>query len=75
MALFTSTEIDEELTLWKAAFSAVSQGQEFDMGGEKLTRAHLPEIRRTLKWLYQEKTALSEGLTVGPQIVTGRPAR
>lgn len=59
MAIFTLTEIEEQLTAYKQALLALSKAQshELDTAGfrRKVTRADLPEIRRALEWLERQK--------------------
>ena len=63
MSIFTLPQVEEQLTEYKAALKAVSAGQEyvidFGNGRRALTRADLPEIRRTLDWLGKEKSRLN----------------
>lgn len=67
MAIFTLTEIAEQKTAYKAALLKVSRGQAYDIGGRRLTRADLPEIRETLEWLDKEEAKL--GGLGGPSVV------
>lgn len=73
MAIFTAAEIEEQMTLWKAALSAVSTGQSYAMGSRTLTRANTDEIWRTLERLDVQKEALA-GRT-GPHFAAGRVRR
>lgn len=77
MGIFTSAELDEQITAFKAALLAVSKGKSFRMntGGSDRTwtSEDLPEIRATLQWLANEKSALLG--TAVPVTVIGRPAR
>lgn len=77
MAIFTLTEIDEQMTYYKAALKAVSMGQSFTqrsgISDKTWTGADLPEIRRTLSWLEQERSKLL--VKNGSTSVIGRPAR
>lgn len=76
MAIFTAAELAAEKTAWKAALLACSKGQSYDMGDRSLTRADLPEIRKTLEWLdEQESAAASDSGVSGPVSVSGIPAR
>ena len=59
MAIFTASELTEQLTAWKQALLALSQGQEYVMGSRRLRRSDLPEVRETLKFLENERAALS----------------
>jgi hypothetical protein len=77
MAIFTLTEIDEQMTYYKAALKAVSMGQSFrqstGISDKTWTGADLPEIRRTLSWLEEERKKI---LTQNrPTSVIGRPVR
>jgi len=74
MSIWTVTELNEQITAWKAALKDVAAGREFtDASGRKLTYADLPEIRKTLRFLESEKQALSG--TQGPVFVRGRVRR
>ncbi len=73
MTIFTIDEINAQLEGWKKALTAVSTGQEYSVAGRKLTRADLPEIRKTLEWLNREKDKIEKG---GSAVVRqGRVAR
>jgi hypothetical protein len=75
--LFTTAELDSQIAAFKAALMAISMGQAYRLttgGSERqVTKADLPEIRKTLEWLQGERVKLSIG--GGPQIFTGRPRR
>lgn len=77
MAIFTLTEIDDQMSVWKEALRVTSGGQSFRMttGGidRTLTMADLPEIRNTLSWLETERRGLTGKR--GPVSVIARPAR
>jgi hypothetical protein len=73
LAIFTPSEIAEQKAAWKAALMAVSTGQSYEVGGRSLTRADLPEIRKTLEWLDQQESVAAGN--AGPQFVSGRVAR
>lgn len=77
MAIFSLTEIDQQMTLWKTALSTVSLGQSYRMNtgttDKTLTMADLPEIRNTLRFLENERRGLVK--SKGPVAVQGRPAR
>jgi len=76
-SLFTTAELDTQITAYKAALLALASAQSYaiDTGATRrtVTRADLPEIRNTLRFLQGEKSATSIGL--GPQVLTGRPRR
>ena len=76
MAIFTTAELDAQITAYKAALLACSHAQEYSIGARRFTKADLPEIRKTLDWLDQEKSKLSTGRTSGvPTFTTGRVRR
>ena len=75
MAIFTLTEIEEQITAYKAALNAVSYAQEYSIGVRRFTKADLPEIRNTLEWLGAEKTKLLTNQSGGPVFSTGRIRR
>ena len=62
MAIFTITEIDEQIAAYKAALLALatSQSYEIDVAGftRRLIKADLPEIRKTLTFLKTERADL-----------------
>ena len=74
MAIFTPAELDEQIAAYKAALLKLTRSQSYELpDGSKITRADLPEIRATLKWLDEEKsTTESGGSTV---VMAGRPRR
>lgn len=59
MAIFTLSEVNAQITAWKAALTALSSGQEYTIGSRRLRRSDLPEVRETLEWLEGQKAALS----------------
>lgn len=60
MSIWTSAELDEQISTWKAALLAVASGQSFTHpSGRQLNKADLPEIRKTLTFLGAEKDRLS----------------
>ena len=63
MAIFTITEIEEQLAAYKQALLrlAVAQSTEIDTAGfrRKVTRAELPEIRNTVEWLERQKELIA----------------
>ncbi len=74
MSIWTISELDEQITEWKAALLAVANGQSYTgSGGQSFTMADLPEIRRTLRFLEAEKRNIQG--TSGPARVSGRVRR
>ena len=73
MSIFTLAEIEEQITAYKNALKACAAGQEVQVDGERMTRADLPEIRKTLSWLGDEKRALQGSRSA--VTVIGRPSR
>lgn len=74
MAIFTSAELSEQKTAWKAALLAVSTSQSYTIGKRTLTRADLPEIRKMLEWLDKLESEASAAGS-GPLFVEGRIRR
>ena len=73
MSVFTLQELEEQITAFKKALMAISTGQEYSIGNRRMTRADLPEIRKTLEWLAGDKhKLLGQG---GPVVLVGRPKR
>ena len=73
MPIFTLEEIADQKTAYKKALMALSTSQEYVMGRRRLTRADLPEVRKTLAFLEEEGRKLSG--TSGPAMLAGRPVR
>jgi hypothetical protein len=73
MAIFTLTEIETQLTTWKAALLAVSAGKSFTVDGDTYTAAEEEQIRKTLVFLDHERSRLT-GKRAGV-LVSGRVAR
>lgn len=77
MGIFTSTELDELIAKYKAAYLACSGGKKFKISTGGYEREYEPQdvavIEETLKKLSQEKLLL-QGKSV-PYVVSGRPAR
>lgn len=75
--LFTSEELDNQISAYKQALLDVASGQSvrFSNGGTDrlLTMADLPEIRKTLEFFQSEK--LKTAGMFGPQFLPGRPRR
>lgn len=63
MAIFTTAEIETQLTAWKAALTALATGKEYTIGTRRLRREDLSEVRGTLEWLEGEraKASLTDG--------------
>jgi len=59
MAIFTSSELSEQISAWKQALLSLASGQEYQMGNRRLRRSDLPEVRSTLKFLEEERQNLS----------------
>lgn len=47
----TLAEAEAALAAWDAALRAAARGQSYSIEGRSLTRADVPEIRRTIDWL------------------------
>jgi len=75
MSFFTIAELDEQIAAYKAALKAVAINQEYSVGGRRFTRADLPEIRKTLEWLWSERSRIANGMAPGLQGVSTRVAR
>ncbi len=72
MAIFTLTEIEEQMAAYKAALKALSINKEYSYEGVSYSRADLPEIRKTLEWLDSERSKLknnSSGIVINQGIV------
>jgi hypothetical protein len=73
MAIFTVQELDEQISAYKQALLALAVSQSYKMGDRQYVRADLPEIRKTLLFLDQERSKLTGGF--GPKFVIGRVSR
>jgi len=61
MARYTLERINQKIALWEAADDAVSQGQEYTIGGRLLTRVDAAFIEEKLDKLYVEKDRVVVG--------------
>lgn len=73
MAIFTEQELDEQIAAFKEALLALAVNQSYKLGKREYVRADLEEIRKTLKFLDQERSNLRSG--AGPKFVQGRIVR
>ena len=75
--LFTAAELDAQITAYKKALTGLASMAEYtiDEAGIRQTvrKADLPEIRRTLEWLQEQRFGIEIG--AGAQSIVGRPAR
>jgi len=74
MARYTLNRIEQKIALWEAADDAVSHGQEYTIGGRRLTRVDAAFIEEKLDKLYAEKDRVVAG-TGRIVIRQGRVAR
>lgn len=61
MAIYTLSEIDEELSALKAAVKALTLGKEYTAGGKTLKREDLFQIREQMKWLDSQRKEMLSG--------------
>ena len=74
MARYTLERINQKIELWEAADDAVSTGQEYTIGGKRLTRVDAGFIETKLDRLYAEKDRIEN--SIGRLVVRqGRVAR
>ena len=73
MAIFTTQELNEQVSAYKQALLALAVNQSYKLAGREYVRADLPEIRKTLQFLDQERSKLTGGS--GPKFVKGRVSR
>ncbi len=75
--LFTAAELDQDIAAFKAALRALASAKSVTVttggGSRSFTREDLPEIRRTLDYLQQQRASLQ--LPSGPQALVGRVSR
>lgn len=71
MAAMTNAEL---LTLCNEALQAVLLGQSYEIGGRKLTRADIGQLRTTIEWL-ERRIAFDADKTGGLGVVTFREAQ
>lgn len=60
MAIFTQSELNEQIAAWKQALLVLSSAQEYTMGTRRLRRSDLPEVRKTLQFLESEKSSTEQ---------------
>ncbi|MCF8090809.1 MAG: hypothetical protein K9L23_22460 [Desulfotignum sp.] len=75
MSAFTIPEIDEQLTVYKAALKAVGMSQEYSIAGRRYVRADLTEIRKTIEWLNRERSRMVNNMGPAPVGLATRVAR
>ena len=75
--IYTEAELDTVIATWKAALAAVASGQEFVVHGDTYKEVDAPQIRKTIEWYAQIKTAYSTEVSAktAPQINIARPGR
>jgi hypothetical protein len=59
MAIFTASELDEQISAWKQALLKLASHQEYWIGNRKLRRSDLPEVRSTLQFLQSQRDSLA----------------
>ena len=59
MSIWTEKELQEQIALWKMAYSKASTGQSYTIGSRTLTRYDLSEIRKQLEYLEAEMVKIS----------------
>jgi len=74
MAIFTLTEVEEQISLYKQAIKALATAQEYRNGDMSVRRADLPALRSHLEWLERERQKIVNNRP-GPISLAGRPAR
>lgn len=74
MARYTLERINQKIALWEAADDAVSRGQEYSIGGLRLTRVDAAFIEQKLDRLYAERDKLDNNGS-GMVVRVGRVAR
>lgn len=59
MAIFTLAEIDEQITVYKAAYKAVASGAKITMESTAIERLSPTEIMKHLQWLDNQRDQLT----------------
>ena len=54
MTIWTAGELTEQIAAWKKALLALATHQEYSIGGRRIRRSDLPEVRTTLAFLQGE---------------------
>ncbi len=75
--IYTESEIDAEIVIWKEALSKVASGQSYALRGRSLTRVDSDEICSKIQWFADIKAAYSDEATANsaPHANVGRPGR
>ncbi len=74
VSVWTKTELEEQITLWKTALKQCSMGKSYTIGSRQLTRQDISDIIDMLDYLTGELAAVETG-TRGPVLVQGRRIR
>lgn len=61
------------LVMWEEALDACSTSQSYTIDGRTLTRAHVSECRKMVRYYENEVARLSAGRRRGPRTVYGVP--
>lgn len=61
MAGITLAQAEAKLQTWLDAEDAVATGQEYSIGGRRLSRANLDEIRKTIDYWEKKVLRLTRG--------------
>jgi hypothetical protein len=73
MSLWTASELDSQIAAWKQTLlDLANHTQASGPDGRSYTRAELPEVRKTIRFLQAEKQRLDHP---SPAIVSGRVYR
>lgn len=75
--LFTAQELDTQIAAFKAAMLDLAGGKRVRLNtngtDREVTSEDLPELRKQLEWLQNERVKLAAGR--GPTFLIGRPRR
>lgn len=58
MAIYTLAELETEISIYKAALSALAGGRTYKVGDKELTTQDIGPVRSHLQWLDQQRDAL-----------------
>jgi hypothetical protein len=68
----STAELQAELAAWKAALVKIRSGQEVQIGGQRLTRANIAEVKDEIRRLVADLSRRTNGCKTAPVFVQTR---
>lgn len=59
MSIYTPAEIEAEITIYKAALSALASARTTKINDKEITRHDIPSLREHLQWLAGQRDSLA----------------